>query len=503
MSHAQPYPMSAATGQFLKRRHRLFIGGEWVDARSGDDIDVLNPATGASIARVAAAGREDIDRAVAAAREAFADGPWRGMTAAERGQILTKLADLLAANSEVLTEIEILDTGMPLNPGGALAVPTAVKMLRYYAGWPSKLSGHTLPADRRPGAASPPLTYTRREPVGVVGQIIPWNYPLAMAAMKLGPALATGCTVVLKPDEKTPLSTLLLADLLREAGVPPGVVNIVPGYGEPAGAALAAHPDVDKVAFTGSSEVGRKILQAAAGNLKRVSLELGGKNPFIVFPDADLERAIEAAARSAFFLQGQNCQSASRLFVHEDVLERFVAGVAAAARGLQIGPGWDPATRIGPLVSAGHLDRVQGYVASGVQEGAELVTGGARLPGPGYFMEPAVFTRTHRDMRIVREEIFGPVTCVQGFAASDLAAIARQANDTAFGLVASVWTRDLRIAHQLANTIRAGVVGINHHGSGDIYAPFGGFKESGWGREFGAESLDLYLETKTVVVRYD
>lgn len=503
MHHVRPSAMSVATEQFLQRRHRLYIGGEWVDARSGDVIDVVNPATGASIAQVAAAGGEDIDRAVSAAREAFAAGPWHGMTAAERGQILTKLADLLTANSEVLTEVEILDTGMPRNPGGALAVPTAVKMLRYYAGWPSKLSGHTLPADRRPGAASPPLTYTRREPVGVVGQIIPWNYPLAMAAMKLGPALATGCTVVLKPDEKTPLSTLFLGDLLREAGVPPGVVNIVPGYGESAGAALAAHPDVDKVAFTGSSEVGRSILRAATGNLKRVSLELGGKNPFIVFPDADLDRVIEAATRSAFFLQGQNCQSASRLFVHEDVLEHVLSGVAAAARGLRVGPGWDPDTRIGPLISAGHLDRVQEYVASGVQEGALLVTGGARLPGPGYFMEPAVFARTRRDMRIVREEIFGPVTCVQGFADADLAAIARQANDTEFGLVASVWTRDLRIAHQLAGMLRAGVVGINHHGSGDIYAPFGGFKASGWGREFGAESLDLYLETKTVVVRYD
>ncbi len=499
MGHA----ISPDAGQFLQRRHRLFIGGEWVDALGGEIIDVVNPATGETIARVAGAGRDDIDRAVAAARAAFTGGPWRDATAAERSEILTKLADLLSANSAVLTELEILDNGMPLNPAGILAVPTAVKMLRYYAGWPSKITGHTLPADRRPGAAGPPLTYTRREPVGVVGQIIPWNYPLAMAAMKLGPALATGCTVVLKPDEKTPLSALFLAGLLREAGVPPGVVNVVPGYGESAGAALAAHPDVDKVAFTGSSEVGRKILHAATGNLKRVSLELGGKNPFIVFPDADLERVIEAAARYAFFLQGQNCQCASRLFIHEDVFERVVAGVAAAARAMKVGPGWDPQTRLGPLISAGQLDRVQGYVASGVKEGAELVTGGARLAGGGYFMEPAVFARTHPQMRIVREEIFGPVTCAQSFSDSDLEAVAREANDTAYGLVASVWTRDLRTAHRLAELIRAGVVGINHHGSGDIYAPFGGYRESGWGREFGAESLDLYLETKTVVVRYD
>jgi len=503
MDSAPAFALSPATRAFLERRHRLYIGGEWVAARSGEAIDVVNPATGQVIARVAGAGADDIDRAVTAARRAFTAGPWPGMTAGERSGLLTRLADLLAAHGQALTELEILDNGMPLNPAAILAVPTAVKILRYYAGWPSKIMGHTIPADRRPGAASPALTYTRREPVGVVGQIIPWNYPLAMAAMKLGPALATGCTVVLKPDEKTPLCALYLADLLQEAGVPPGVVNIVPGYGESAGAALAAHPDVDKIAFTGSSEVGRKILHAATGNLKRVSLELGGKSPFVVFPDADIERVIEAAARSAFFLQGQNCQCASRLFIHADVLDRVVDGVAAAARGMQIGPGWDPATRIGPLISAEHLDRVQGYVASGSADGADLVTGGARLDRPGYFMEPAVFARTQRDMRVVREEIFGPVTCIQAFADGDLAAIARQANDTVYGLVASVWTRDLGIAHQLAELIRAGVVGINHHGSGDIYAPFGGYKQSGWGREFGAESLDLYLETKTVVVRYD
>jgi acyl-CoA reductase-like NAD-dependent aldehyde dehydrogenase len=495
--------MSAAAGQFFRRAHRLFIGGEWADARDGTHLDVINPATGDVLAQVGGAGSGDVDRAVAAARAAFDTGPWRDTTPTERARLLARLADLLEAHAAVLTELEVLDNGMPLNPGGQLAVPTAVKILRYYAGWPARIAGHTLPADRRHGAATAPLTYTRREPVGVVGQIIPWNYPLAMAAMKLGPALAAGCTVVLKPDEKTPLTALYLADLVREAGVPPGVVNVVPGRGETAGAALAAHPGVDKVAFTGSGETGRRILQAAARNLKRVSLELGGKNPFIIFPDADLERAIETAARLAFFLQGQNCQCASRLLVHEDVLEPVIAGVAAAARAMPVGPGWDPATRLGPLISAAQLDRVQGYVAAGIAEGAELVTGGRRLPGPGYFMEPAVFARTRPGMRIVREEIFGPVTCVESFGGSDLANVARQANDTAYGLVASIWTRDLRTAHRLAELLRAGVVGINHHGSGDIYAPFGGFGESGWGREFGAESLDLYLETKTVVVRYD
>jgi acyl-CoA reductase-like NAD-dependent aldehyde dehydrogenase len=495
--------VNAATMEFLSSDHRLLIGGDWVRAQSGESIPVVNPATEEVIARVAAAGPADVDRAVTAARCAVESGPWPSLSPTARGALLWALADALEANREVLTEIEVLNNGMPLNPGGSLAVPGAARTLRYYAGWPSKITGHTVPGDPRAGADRAPFTYTRREPVGVVGQIIPWNYPLGMTAMKLGPALAAGCTVVLKPDEKTPLSALFLGELIRKVGFPPGVVNIVPGYGERAGAAIAAHPDIDKVAFTGSTEVGRKILQAAAGNLKKVSLELGGKSPFIVFPDADLDKVIEAATRSAFFLQGQNCQCASRLLIHEKVRDRVVNGLVKAASGMKIGPGWDPATRIGPLISAEHLGRVQEYVASGVAEGAQLLTGGDRLPGRGFFMPPTVFGGASRDMRIVREEIFGPVTCVQSFGDSDLDDIARQANDTIYGLVASVWTRDLRIAHRLAESIKAGVVGINQHGSPNIFAPFGGYKQSGWGREFGAESLDLYLETKTVVMKSD
>jgi acyl-CoA reductase-like NAD-dependent aldehyde dehydrogenase len=496
-------PASQETARFLDSEHRLLIGGEWVNSQSGASIEVLNPATEQQIASVSAAGPGDIDSAVDAARQAFAVGPWPAMSPSERSRLIWALADQIEANGQILTELEILDNGMPLGVAGKFAVPGAAKTLRYYAGWPSKIRGHTLPADTRADASGPSTTYTRREPIGVVGQITPWNYPLGMAIIKLGPALATGCTVVLIPDEHTPLSALFLGELIRKVGIPSGVVNIVPGYGQEAGAALTAHPDVDKVAFTGSSAVGKIILKAAAGNLKRVSLELGGKSPFIVFPDANIDRVITEATRLAFFLQGQNCQCPSRIFVHEAIFDRVVNGVVEIARGMKIGPGWDPETRIGPLISDEQLARVQEFVASGIEEGAELVTGGGRPERPGYFMEPTVFTRTNRDMRIVREEIFGPVTCIQSFADTDLEDVARQANDTIYGLIASVWTKDLGTAHKLAEMIKAGVVGINHHGGGDIYAPFGGYKQSGWGREFGAESLDMYLETKTVVIRHE
>lgn len=496
-------PASQDTARFLESEHRLLIGGEWVQPKAGGSIEVINPATEQAIASVAAAGPEDIDTAVQAAREAFEVGTWPAMSPADRSRLLWELAERVSANARILTELEILDNGMPLSTAGSFAVPGAVKSLQYYAGWPSKIRGDTLPADTRADAKSPSTTYTRREPLGVVGQITPWNYPLGMAVLKLGPALATGCTVVLKPDEHTPLSALFLGELIRNVGIPPGVVNILPGHGEQAGAALTAHPGVDKVAFTGSSAVGKIIVGAAAGNLKRVSLELGGKSPFIVFPDADIDRVIGEAARLAFFLQGQNCQCPSRIFVHEDVFDRVVSGIVKIASNMKIGPGWDPDTRIGPLISSSQLERVKDFIASGISDGAEMVTGGARPNRPGYFLEPTVFTKTNRDMRIVREEIFGPVTCIQAFGDCDLEAIADQANDTVYGLIASVWTKDLHTAHKLAELIKAGVVGINHHGGGDIYAPFGGYKQSGWGREFGAESIDMYLETKTIVIRHE
>jgi acyl-CoA reductase-like NAD-dependent aldehyde dehydrogenase len=494
------------TRAFLEREHGLYIGGDWTRSHGGDRLETINPATEQPLATFAGATKADIDQAVDAARRAFEAGPWSSMGPAARSQLLWNLAGEIAAHGQVLTELEILDNGMPLNPAAASVVPLAVKTLRYYAGWPGKFAGDTLASDPRPGsgpdAQQPALTYTRREPVGVVGQITPWNYPLGMAVMKLGPALAAGCTVVLKPDEHTPLSALFLADLVRKAGFPPGVVNIVPGTGIAAGAPLVAHPGVDKIAFTGSSETGRSIVRAATGNLKRVSLELGGKSPFIVFPDADLDLAIATAARLGFFLQGQNCQCPSRLYIHAEIFDRFIDGLITAAEAMPVGPGWDPGTRLGPLISQQQLERVEKYVASGIADGAELVTGGARPDRAGYFYAPTVFAQASRGMKIMQEEIFGPVLCARKFSDGDLDAVAKEANDTFYGLVASIWTRDLATAHGLADRIKAGVVGINHHGSGDVYAPFGGFKESGWGREFGAQSVDMYLETKTVVVRY-
>lgn len=480
----------------------MLIGGHWVDAVSGETIEVFNPATEEIIARVPAAGKEDIDKAVAAARAAFDTGPWPGMSPSKRGGLISALADLVEANADLFNQLEVLDNGMPYNPAGAMAGPRAASTLRYYAGWPSKISGLTVPVDTPPGANHPGLTYVLREPIGVVGQIIPWNFPLGMAVMKLGPALATGCTIVLKPAELTPLSALLLGRLIERAGFPEGVVNIVPGYGDPAGQAIAEHPDVDKVAFTGSTAVGRKIIFAAGGNMKKVSLELGGKSPFIIFPDADIEKATAQAARLAYFLQGQNCMCASRLFIHNDIYDRVVEGVAQIAASMTIGPGLDPETNIGPLISAKQLSRVQEFIESGTREGATLVTGGNRPEGKGHFMAPAIFADAQPDMKIVREEIFGPVTCAQRFAGDDLESVAAQANDTIYGLIGSVWTRNLETAHVMAGKIRAGTIGINYHGPADISAPFGGYKQSGWGREFGAEGLNQYLESKTVVTRF-
>ncbi|MCC5794211.1 MAG: aldehyde dehydrogenase family protein [Chromatiales bacterium] len=492
---------SAAAREFLAREHQLLIGGEWVGPAAGGSIEVTDPASEARIATVSLGDATDIDRAVQAARAALR-GEWSRLTSYEREALINRLADQLIANLELLTELEVLDNGMPRMAAQYSIAKFGGDFLRYYAGWATKIHGETIPVSPQDSRNGDSLTYTRREPIGVVGAIIPWNAPLVMATLKLAPALAAGCTVVLKPAEQTPLTALLLGELVRKAGFPPGVVNIVPGYGESAGAALAAHPDVDKIAFTGSTEVGRKIINAAAGNLKRVTLELGGKSPMVVFPDADLERVVPGATRGAFFLQGQNCMAGTRLFVHEDVFDRVVEGVAAMAGSFRLGPGLDPQSDLGPLISAEQRERVAGYVAAGREAGAELVCGGEAPSGKGYFFRPTLFARTNMDMKIAREEIFGPVLCAQSFSDSDLQALADEVNSTIYGLSGSVWTRDIAVAHRMAAMIDSGQVSINCHAAVDPAIPFGGNRQSGWGREFGREGLDPYLKTKATTVLF-
>jgi phenylacetaldehyde dehydrogenase len=495
-SSAQVDPRVA---NFIAQPRKMLINGHWVDSVSGKTFPTYDPSTGEVLASVAEGDSADIDLAVKAARKAFETGPWRKMSASERGRLIWKLGDLIDQNLEEFAFLESLDNGKPLTVARAADVPLAAELFRYMAGWATKLEGNTIPLSVPYTPKAKYLSYTLREPIGVVGQIIPWNFPLLMAAWKLGPALATGCTIILKPAEQTPLSALRLGELICEAGFPEGVVNIVPGYGESAGAALAAHMDVDKVAFTGSTEVGKMIVHAAAGNLKKVSLELGGKSPNVIFKDANLEVAIPGAASAIFFNHGQCCCAGSRLYVEKPVFDRVVEGIAENASKIQVGAGLNPETQMGPLVSEEQLNRVCGYLESGFSQGAKALAGGHKAGEKGYFVEPTVLVNTTDEMKVVQEEIFGPVVAAMPF--SDPEELTSRANENVYGLAAGVWTNDISKAHRTAELIKAGTVWINCYNIFDAALPFGGYKQSGWGREMGHEVLNNYTQTKAVCAR--
>jgi len=478
---------------FFGRNPLMLIDGKQVPAVSGKTFPVYNPATGGVIANVPEGDKADVDLAVSAARRAFDERRWTRISPSERGRILWRIADLIERDLEELAELESIDNGKPYAVARVADLPLAVDMFRYMGGWATKISGRTLPLS----AGHDFHSYTLREPIGVVAQIIPWNFPLLMAAWKLGPALATGCTIILKVAEETPLSGLRLAELCQEAGIPDGVVNVLTGFGETCGAPLAAHPQVDKVAFTGSTEVGKLIVKAAANDLKKVTLELGGKSPNIILEDADLDSAIPGAANAIFFNQGQCCCAGSRLFVHQKHYDKVVEGITEFAKGIRVGPGLDTRTQMGPLVSQIQLDRVSGFLRSGADEGARALCGGRQVEGAGYFVEPTVLVDTSNDMKVYREEIFGPVVTASPFKDAD-ADLLRRANDTTYGLAAGIYTRDIGKAHRIANRLRAGTVWINCYNIFDAALPFGGYKQSGWGREMGHDALNNYLETKAI-----
>ncbi len=487
-----------AARKFIAQPKKMLIGGQWLDAASGKTFEVTDPATEQVVAHVAEAGAEDVDRAAKAARAAFEEGAWPNMKAHQREALLWKLAQLIEDNADELAQLEALDNGKSVMMARYGDIAIAVNFLRYMAGWATKIEGSTIDVSVPYVPDGKFFAYTSKEPVGVVGQIIPWNFPLVMAAWKIGPALAAGCTIVLKPAEQTPLTALRLGELVMEAGYPEGVVNIITGFGETAGAAIVDHPEIDKIAFTGSTQVGKIIGKAAMDSMKRVSLELGGKSPVIVMADANMDIAIPGAAMAIFFNQGQVCTAGSRLFVERSVFDQVTEGIANFAKGMKLGPGLDPGTDLGPLVSKEQQLRVAQYIQSGIGEGARPLSGGKAVDGKGCFVEPTIFVDVKPDMKMVREEIFGPVVVAQ--AIDDVNEIPAMANDTIYGLGASIWSNDLSFVHTLVPKIKAGTVWVNCHNILDAAMPFGGYKQSGFGREMGRAVMDMYTESKSVCI---
>ncbi|WP_319003278.1 aldehyde dehydrogenase family protein [Celeribacter naphthalenivorans] len=486
--------VSAETRAFLGQKHQLFIGGKSLDAVEGGRRDVVDPATGQVISNVADATAADVDLAVAAARTAFDDGRWSGLKPNERMKIMWRLAELIDEASVELAELDVLDEGSPYGVVKNFYISLGADHFRYFAGWANKIDGSTLPVNMD----GEWHVYTTREPVGVVAQILPWNVPFLMLAWKLAPALAAGCTVIVKPAEDTPLSAMRFVEICRKAGIPDGVVNIVTGDGK-VGSALVDHGDVDKIGFTGSTATGQAIVRAAAGNLKRVSLELGGKSPVFVFPDADLETAIPGVAEAVFLNSGQACTAGSRLYIHEEVYEAVLEGVAAYSEKLKLGHGLDAETNMGPIVSEKQYTRVTGLLDAGIAEGAKVVTGG-KTEGAGYFLKPTLLRDVTPEMTVYKQEIFGPVISAMKFSDESIEELAKEANNTEYGLGASIWTNNLSRAHKFAARIRAGIVWINSHNQSDANMPWGGYKQSGWGREMGKDAIEIYTETKSVAV---